>query len=77
MLLYIKTGFCCAFPRHAKTPLGKPNEATVEQQIALRSLIGDREARNGRASGSGGAATWIRPRKSLLHRSSIGRAADS
>ena len=36
MLLYIETGLCCALPRHAKTPLSRPNEPTAEQQIALR-----------------------------------------
>jgi hypothetical protein len=41
MLLYIETGFCCASPRHAKTSLSRPNNAGAEQQIALRSLIGD------------------------------------
>jgi hypothetical protein len=39
MLLSIETEFCCAFPKHAKTPLSRTNEATTKQQIALRSLI--------------------------------------
>jgi hypothetical protein len=42
MLLCIEMGFCCAFPKHAKTSLSRPNRACAQQQIALlRSLIGD------------------------------------
>jgi len=39
-LLYIGTGFCCAFPERAKTPLSRPNKA-VPSSKQLRSLIGD------------------------------------
>jgi hypothetical protein len=37
----IELRFCGAFPRHTKTSLSTPNKAGAEQQIALRSLIGD------------------------------------
>jgi len=65
MLLYIETGFCCALPSHAKTPLSRANEATVEQQIALRSLIGDVNRAIAQLAGAKGRSLSIRGNEML------------
>jgi hypothetical protein len=51
-LLYIGTGFCCAFPERAKTPLSRPNKGVPSSKSAA---VADRrrEVRNRRSSGSG------------------------
>jgi hypothetical protein len=68
MLLYIETGFCCALPRHAKTPLSRPNQATVEQQIALRSLIADVKHAMARLAAAKGVYSGFALRNRYLHR---------
>src|SRR5438034_2234637 len=45
---------CCAFSRHSKTLFSRPNKTGADQQIALRSLIGDAKRAIGKLAAAEG-----------------------